>query len=180
MYDCPCCSNPTVFTGPKEDIGRICPICWWESDSFLSSDGEPSSRNHGLTLRKAREYYSKCGIADPERLIQWAEDDTRPWSQILLKMCEKAEAFEIHCWSDEREEIGLALQYGEQKDTGWDGGIVVAGRMTSAFRQMLSSLPKPAGREPYEKKTPFFSIFFDNGFSAEHYGTEINCRHLWD
>lgn len=74
----------------------------------------------------------------------------------------------------------LALQYGEQKDTGWDGGIVVAGRMTSAFRQMLSSLPKPAGREPYEKKTPFFSIFFDNGFSAEHYGTEINCRHLWD
>lgn len=31
----------------------------------------------------------------------------------------------------------------------------------------------PEDSELYDKMTPFFSIFFDNGFSSEHYGTEL-------
>ena len=183
MYGCPCCNNKTFPVEPREDMGFICPVCWWENDSFISSDDEPSDQNHGLTLNQARAYYNKCGLSDPNLAIRWAEGDTRPWSQLILLLCEKAEAFEIHCWSDEREEIALALRYGALKDTGWSGGKVIAGRVTGEFKAMLSSRPKPAPSdcgEVYDKKTPFFSIFFDNGFSVEHYGTEINCSLLRD
>ena len=38
---------------------------------------------------------------------------------------------------------------------------------------MLTHLPKPENNGLYDKMTPFFSIFFDNGFSSEHYGTEM-------
>ncbi len=29
------------------------------------------------------------------------------------------------------------------------------------------------------KLTPFFNIFLDNGFSSEHYGTELNGGYEW-
>ena len=52
-------------------------------------------------------------------------------------------------------------------------GTVVEGPVTEAFSQMLLGLPKPADIEIYNKMTPFFSIFLDNGFSSSHYGTEV-------
>lgn len=182
MYRCPCCNNAmeSLPAEPKDGGGRICPICCWAEDPCLSSNREPSGRNHGLTLDKARGYYGKCGISDPGLVLYWAEHGVRPWSELFVRMCERAEAFEIHCWSDENEEIALALQYGALHKSNWEGGRVIAGKITREFKVAVASLPKPAGAGPYDKRTPFFSIFFDNGFSSEHYGTEINCSLLWD
>lgn len=66
----------------------------------------------------------------------------------------------------------MALRYGTEKETGWRGKIV-AGPVTPAFCDMLLNLAEPSDKEIVNKFTPFFSIFLDNGFSSEHYGTEI-------
>ena len=98
----------------------------------------------------------------------------RPWKEIMAEQLATARRFEIHCWSDEPQWIALALRYGQWKEIGWPYGTVIAGEVTPAFTHMLLSLPTPADREVYDKQTPFFSIFLDNGFSSEHYGTELH------
>ena len=174
MYRCLCCGSKTLPVDPKDAIAFICPVCWWENDVFISADDEPSDENHQLTLEQGRRNYNKCGISDPWLIIRWAENDARPWSEIIQMLCKNSSYFEIHCWEDEINEINLALQYGILKRTDWEKGSVIAGKVTSQFKNMLYHLPKPHDTEAFQKKTPFFSIFFDNGFSSEHYGTEIN------
>ena len=50
---------------------------------------------------------------------------------------------------------------------------VVVGAVTTAFAAMLLSQPKPSDIEAFNKMTPFFNIFFDNGFQSCHWGTEL-------
>ncbi len=87
--------------------------------------------------------------------------------------------FEIHCWNEEDKEIALALQYGKLKETSWNYGKVITGTITKKFIPFLLSYPKPEDVEVYNKMTPFFSIFLDNGFSSEHYGTELNQNSVY-
>ena len=47
------------------------------------------------------------------------------------------------------------------------------GRSRRNFSKCFSACPNHR-HEIYNKMTPFFSIFFDNGFSSEHYGTELH------
>ena len=99
------------------------------------------------------------------------------WKKIISVKLKSASSFEIHCWNEEQTEIEMALQYGRIKETDWNYGKVIAGAVTKGFADYLLSLPKPADTEAYNKMTPFFSIFLDNGFSSEHYGTELNqCK----
>lgn len=96
------------------------------------------------------------------------------WKKIMSSKLSHASHFEIHCWNEEQNEIEMALQYGRKKAAKWDYGEVIAGTVTKDFTDYLLSLPKPVDTEIYNKMTPFFSIFLDNGFSSEHYGTELN------
>lgn len=107
-------------------------------------------------------------------------DDTstsnKEWKKIMSAKLKSASCFEIHCWNEEQAEIEMALQYGRIKETDWSYGKVIAGSVTKEFTDYLLFLPKPAGTRAYNKMTPFFSIFLDNGFSSEHYGTELSQR----
>ncbi|MFR8229051.1 MAG: hypothetical protein ACLVAH_03800 [Anaeromassilibacillus sp.] len=103
-----------------------------------------------------------------------AEPDSQRWKMLVEKHAKRAQTFEIHCWKEEPEWIDLALQYGIPKETDWPYGTVISGPVTPEFLHMLLCLPKPMDTEIYNKMTPFFSIFFDNGFSSEHYGTELH------
>lgn len=85
-----------------------------------------------------------------------------------------ASRFEIHCWKEEQKEMEMALEFGRQKQTDWSLGTVIEGAVTEDLINFLLTLPKPDDTEIYNKMTPFFSIFLDNGFSSEHYGTELN------
>ncbi len=96
------------------------------------------------------------------------------WKKIMSQELKKASCFEIHCWNDEFDEIELALQYGELKESNWKYGKVIAGMVTEKSVDYLLTLPKPTDTDIYNKMTPFFSIFLDNGFSSEHYGTELH------
>lgn len=77
-YNCPCCGNPTYPVPPKDDIGYICDVCWWENDPFIQSDDESSDQNHGLTLNQAKANYKKYGISAPHLLKEWEEKGRKP------------------------------------------------------------------------------------------------------
>lgn len=109
-----------------------------------------------------------------EIVINGTSASYEEWKKIMHDKLRYASHFEIHCWDEERKEIEMALQYGRIKETGWSYGKVIAGAVTKEFADHLLSLPKPADTGAYNKMTPFFSIFLDNGFSSEHYGTELN------
>ncbi|MDE6968796.1 MAG: hypothetical protein K2P69_03375 [Eubacterium sp.] len=109
--------------------------------------------------------------------IDYTSTTNEEWKKIISVKLKSASSFEIHCWNEEQTEIEMALQYGRIKETDWNYGKVIAGAVTKGFADYLLSLPKPADTEAYNKMTPFFSIFLDNGFSSEHYGTELNqCK----
>lgn len=174
-YPCPCCGARTYPVPPEEDIGGfICDECWWENDLFLQSEDEPSDQNHGLTLHQARANAARCGISEPQLLLDWAAYEIQPWSEVIARMCRRAQNFQIHCWKEEQAEIALALQWGKIVPYPWDYGVVIEGAVTPEFVDFLSNLPEPQDTEIYHKKTPFFTINLDNGFWIEHYGTENN------
>lgn len=104
------------------------------------------------------------------------EKDNTKWKMLIAEHIKTAKTFEIHCWTGEAEEISLALQYGTVKPYDWQYGTVIEGTVTSEFTDMLLNMSKPADTEFCNKMVPFFSIFFDNGFSSEHYGTENIIR----
>lgn len=66
---CPCCGCVTIPEGGQY-TAHICPVCFWEMDSFIRSDDEPSDQNHGLTLKQCRENYKTYG-ASQARLRQY-------------------------------------------------------------------------------------------------------------
>ena len=53
-------------------------------------------------------------------------------------------------------------------------GAKISGSVTAEFADFILNLPSGNDTEIYNKMTPFFSIFLDNGFASEHYGTELN------
>jgi len=96
------------------------------------------------------------------------------WKEIMEPHLRESRSFEIHCWNEETEAIQQALAFGQIKETVWQYGTVICGEVTRAFIQHILSTEKPADTEIYDKMTPYFSIFLDDGFSSEHYGTELN------
>lgn len=108
--------------------------------------------------------------------IDVCSNSNEEWKKIISKQLKIASHFEIHCWNDEKEEITLALKYGNRKDSDWEYGKIISGDVTKDFKDFILSIPKPTDTEIYNKMTPFFSIFLDNGtsyFSSSHYGTEM-------
>lgn len=67
-YPCPCCGYYTYSVSPENDCGYICQVCFWENDSFIRSEDEPSDSNHGITLRQARENYLNFGACEKKML----------------------------------------------------------------------------------------------------------------
>ncbi len=101
------------------------------------------------------------------------ETENSKCKALLTEHLKTAKTFEIYCWNEETEWIELALQYGYLKESDWQHGKIIAGGITPEFASMLLELPKPTDTEIYNKMTPFFNVFLDNGFSSSHYGTEI-------
>ena len=105
--------------------------------------------------------------------LDHTEPDNARWRSWMEAALATAKTFEIHCWTEETEWIRFALQYGTVKPSDWKYGTIVEGPVTPEAASMLLTLPKPAGTELYNKMTPFFSIFLDNGYESAHYGTEL-------
>lgn len=106
--------------------------------------------------------------------LDGTEETNSRWRTYMSAALKTAKTFEIHCWKEETECIGLALRYGKRKDADWRHGEIIAGDVTPEFISLLLGLPKPTDTEPCNKMTPFFTIALDNCFWSEHYGTELS------
>ena len=95
------------------------------------------------------------------------------WKEYMWCHLCVAKQFEIHCWINEQEWIDLALKYGQIKESKWQYGKIIVGTVTPEFIHMILDQPKPEDTELFNKMTPFFSIFLDDHFCSEHYGTEL-------
>ena len=62
---CPCCEYITI-PNKGDALAYICPICFWEMDSFIKGDDELSDQNHGLTLIKGKQNYKQFGAVLPQ------------------------------------------------------------------------------------------------------------------
>lgn len=83
-YPCPCCGCFTYNVPAETDCGFICPVCFRENDSFISSDSEPGDQNHGMTLNEAKLNYSEIG-ACCERMLQYVrkpEENEKPSAPV--------------------------------------------------------------------------------------------------
>lgn len=100
--------------------------------------------------------------------------DSSWWKRLILLFAQPDTPFEIHCWQDEPQWIATAQQFGTvlQSPEGFDG-VIVAGTVTQPLIDVLQQIETPTDTEIYNKQAPFFSIFL-NGFSSEHYGTELH------
>lgn len=106
--------------------------------------------------------------------LDGTETTNAVWRQWMEAALAEAKTFEIHCWKEEADWIRFALNYGTVKPSDWKYGTIVEGPVTPEFTRMLLTEPKPTDREIYNKMTPFFSIFLDNGYESAHYGTELH------
>ena len=106
-------------------------------------------------------------------LVHRKDVDKRWWNDLVNACAVVGDTFEIHCWSDETDEIVAALKYGQKVKTSWSGGTVIQGRITREFISFLTEVKKPSDTEIYNKMTPFFTIVFGNKLHSEHYGTEV-------
>ena len=106
-------------------------------------------------------------------LVHRKDVDKRWWNDLVKACAVVGDTFEIHCWSDETDEIVAALKYGQKVKTFWSGGTEIRGRITREFLSFLTETKKPTDTEIYNKMTPFFTIVFGNKLHSEHYGTEI-------
>lgn len=104
------------------------------------------------------------------------ETSNTKWKTLIAGPLKKATRFEIHCWTEESEEIALACRFGTVKEDPWMHGKVIVGVVTDAFRTFILEYPKPTDTEIYNKMTPFFNIFLDDDFQSCHWGTEVHTE----
>ncbi|BCJ94439.1 hypothetical protein acsn021_20080 [Anaerocolumna cellulosilytica] len=107
-------------------------------------------------------------------IIDKSLTDNHYWRKLVTMFALVGMRFEIHCWNEETEEIKAASIYGEVKTSDWEFGTIIEGMLDEKFIEMIYHTIKPQDTEIHNKMTPFFSIFFENGFSSEHYGTEFH------
>ena len=106
--------------------------------------------------------------------FDYNEPTNQCWKEIYDVKAENALKFVNPLLTEETEEITMALPFGTFKESTWQYGKIIEGKVTPEFTSFLLGLPKPTDTEIYNKMTPFFTIALDNGFWSEHYGTELN------
>lgn len=99
--------------------------------------------------------------------------DKKWWNHLITACAVIGEPFEIHCWTDEKTQTKLALEYGKRMTSTWRDGTVIRGIITKEFISFLTQMDKPMDTEVYNKMTPFFTIILGSQLQSEHYGTEI-------
>lgn len=104
-------------------------------------------------------------------------DDSTPdntwWKEIFRLYARSGEYFEIHCWSDEAEELALAKRYGSTACYAMPDIKIVHGILTDELIRLFLLEEKPADRSCYNKMVPFFTVRIGSAYSSEKYGTEV-------
>lgn len=81
---CPCCGNYTIPKGTTDNsysCGFICPVCYWEIDTFISSNFKYSDSN-SLALKQAKENYKTFGACD-KKMLKYVRKPTNDEKQVI-------------------------------------------------------------------------------------------------
>ena len=62
---CPCCDYVTL---PERGMSLICPICYWEEDTFVGHDLDELSCCNHMNLRQAKANFAAFGACNCEML----------------------------------------------------------------------------------------------------------------
>jgi len=62
-FACPCCGFLTLDEQPPGSY-NICPVCFWEDDPLQFDDPEYPGGANRVTLRQARENFTKIGACE--------------------------------------------------------------------------------------------------------------------
>lgn len=84
-----------------------------------------------------------------------AFDDNAPtnqrWKEIMAEKLKTAVTFEIHCWTEETKEIAMALPFGTFKESTWQYGKIIEGKVTPKFISFYWAYPSPPIRRSITK-----------------------------
>lgn len=110
------------------------------------------------------------------------------WKQLIKIYAVPGQSYEIHCWNEDLPAIEKALKYGHIKQNNsvlgktisdniiavWEYGKIITGIIDDGFIAMLCDCDIHLSDNGFCEMTNFFSIFFENDFSSEHYGRELH------
>jgi len=65
-YQCPCCDYYTLDDSPGSF--DICSVCYWEDDNIQRDNPDYRGGANNISLREARENYTKIGAISAEYL----------------------------------------------------------------------------------------------------------------
>ena len=104
-------------------------------------------------------------------------DDSTPdntwWKEIFRLYAQSGEYFEIHCWSDEAEELARARCYGSTACCSMPDIKIVHGILSEELIRFFLQEEKPSDCSCYNKMVPFFTVRIGRTYSSEKYGTEV-------
>lgn len=93
------------------------------------------------------------------------------WKELVRKVAEKADSFELRCWEDEEEAISFGRQFGEEKES-TTKELVFTGKLS---QEILDKMTEDCVSKTGNLK--YFTVnFYHKGeliFDSSHYGSEI-------
>lgn len=75
--------------------------------------------------------------------FDYNEPTNQCWKEIMAEKLKTASTFEIHCWTEETEEITMALPFGTFKESTWQYGKIIEGTVTPEFTSFYWAYPSP-------------------------------------
>lgn len=106
--------------------------------------------------------------------FDYNEPTNQCWKEIMAEKLKTPLLLKSTVGRRKTEEITMALPFGTFKESTWQYGKIIEGKVTPEFTSFLLGYPSPTDTDIYNKMTPFFTIALDNGFWSEHYGTELD------
>ena len=100
-------------------------------------------------------------------------DNNKWWKDLFIHYAQNGEKFEIRCWDEEIESIGLINKFGTVEKSKTTKEIIISGDITNEFIDLIAKEDMPKDQNIYNKMTQFFTINIDKSYTSAHYGTEI-------
>jgi hypothetical protein len=102
--------------------------------------------------------------------------DKRWWMEIFRMFVHSGEYFEIHCWKNELDAIGIAEQFGEIACFDIPNFKIIHGLIHERFVDFYWDELRPIDNKYYQRIVPFYTIHIGDDFSSEEYGSRILLR----
>ena len=116
---------------------------------------------YGILQRKHQSIKCRTKIGDDKvQSIQLISriDNNKWWKELFKHYVQKGKKFEIRCWNEEKESIGLISKFGTVEKSKTTKEIIISGDITNEFIELILNEEMPEDQNIYNKMTQFFTI----------------------